>query len=88
MRHLLSIPFYRPRRHAEALTVTLDRIRTRINEGYAELHQKIDELDYESERLAEEELAGDVEMDPEVEKAMRESKEQFELDQAIRDIRD
>ncbi len=46
------------KRHANALHTTLQRIRTKVMEGYQLLNSKIEALDFDVERAAEEELAG------------------------------
>jgi hypothetical protein len=43
-------------RHEEALHVTLDKVRNRMNEGYHLLQTRIEALDFDVERAAEEEL--------------------------------
>ncbi len=44
-------------RHTNALMVTLQRVRNKVAEGYRMLNSKIEALDYDVERAAEEELA-------------------------------
>jgi len=43
-------------RHEQALHITLNKVRNRMNEGYQILQSRIEALDYEVERAAEEEL--------------------------------
>jgi len=43
-------------RHEQALNMTLSKVRDRMNEGYQELQTRIEALDYEVERSAEDEL--------------------------------
>ena len=43
-------------RHEEALHVTLSKVRNRMNEGYQVLQARIEALDFDVERAAEEEL--------------------------------
>lgn len=43
-------------RHEEALHITLNKVRNRMNEGYQVLQSRIEALDYDVERAAEEEL--------------------------------
>jgi len=43
-------------RHADALAVTIQRVRTKLNEGFKLLQSKIEAFDYDVERAAEEEL--------------------------------
>lgn len=44
-------------RHASALTLTLTRVRAKVNEGFKVLNAKLEALDFDCERAAEEELA-------------------------------
>lgn len=46
-------------RHAQALNVTLQRVQSKIDDGYRLLNSKIEALDYDVERAAEDELAAD-----------------------------
>lgn len=43
-------------RHEEALHITLNKVRNRMNEGYQVLQARIEALDFDVERAAEEEL--------------------------------
>ena len=43
-------------RHADALAVTIQRVRAKLNEGFKLLHSKIEAFDYDVERAAEEEI--------------------------------
>jgi hypothetical protein len=43
-------------RHEQALHVTLDKVRSRMNEGYNLLQTRIEALDFDVEQAAEEEL--------------------------------
>lgn len=43
-------------RHADALTVTIQRVRAKLNEGFKLLYSKIEAFDYDVERAAEEEI--------------------------------
>jgi hypothetical protein len=45
-------------RHANALSTTLTRVRTKVNEGFTTLNAKIEALDFDVEKAAEDELAG------------------------------
>ena len=45
-------------RHASALKVTLNKVKTKVKEGYGTLNARIEALDFDVERSAEEELAG------------------------------
>ena len=46
-------------RHGSALRVTLNKVRGKIKEGYGLLNSRIEALDFDVERQAEEELAED-----------------------------
>jgi hypothetical protein len=48
-------------RHTNALTVTLQKVKEKVNAGFQDLNAKIEALDFDVERAAEEELA---EIDP------------------------
>ena len=43
-------------RHADALAVTIQRVRAKLNEGFKLLQSKIEAFDYDVERAAEEEI--------------------------------
>ena len=43
-------------RHADALAVTIQRVRAKLNEGFKLLYSKIEAFDYDVERAAEEEI--------------------------------
>merc|ERR1712000_249109 len=47
------------KRHAGALHTTLQRIRAKVVEGYRLLNSKFEALDFDVERAAEDELAGE-----------------------------
>jgi len=47
-------------RHGSALRVTLNKVRGKVKEGYSLLNSRIEALDFDVERQAEEELADDA----------------------------
>jgi len=48
-------------RHGSALRITLNKVRTKVKDGYSVLNGRIEALDFDVERRAEEELADDNE---------------------------